>query len=231
MASKMDVQPRNKSRTHNALQKHIVDLLWQFPVEMEKRFSSIDRIGDVVWEEKKLVFEIQCSPMSRQEMLERTQAYRSLGYQVVWILHERSYNQYKLTALEGSILEIPHYFSNFTPGGEGMIYDQCCFISKGARVKTFHRIPVDLSHPEPITPPMKLNTCPRLMEVKRRLNHWPIYFENDLVSLDQKAPQGNSYQTYLEQEQVYKEKKVTVWAFIKQTYMQWLNRALKDHCG
>ena len=227
----MVAQPRNKSRTHNALQRHIVNLLWQFPVEIEKRFSTIDRIADVVWEEKKLIFEIQCSPMSRQEMLERTDAYRSIGYQVVWILHERSYNQFRLTALEGSILDIPHYFSNFAPGGEGIIYDQCCFISKGARVKTFRRIPIDLSRPELITDSMRIKNGPRLQEVDRRLHVWPIYFENDLISMDQKKPLEDPYPTYLEQEKAYKVKKRSLWMLLKQFYVQWLDNTLKSHCG
>ena len=46
------------------------------------------------------MFEIQCSPITAREIEERNSDYQSLGYQVIWILHDSLYNKGRLTAAE-----------------------------------------------------------------------------------------------------------------------------------
>ena len=50
----------SKSLEHIHAQWHLSD---QLPLKLEKRFPSINRIADCVWEEEKIIFEIQCSPI------------------------------------------------------------------------------------------------------------------------------------------------------------------------
>lgn len=223
--------PKNKSRTHLALQRYLLDLLPRGKVEMEKKFPDIGRIADIVWEEKKLLFEIQCSPMSREEMLNRTKVYKRAGYQTVWILHERSYNKFRLSALEGAVKEIPHYFTNMSPGGEGIIYDQCSIVSHGTRIKSWKRLPIDLSSPRPISLEMLGQKKERLAQVEQRLNTWPIYFYQDLISIDQEELESREYQEAISFERSMKKPKESLLSLLKRAYLSFLDRALKSYCG
>lgn len=225
------INPENKSRTHLALQHFLLEALPVGKAEMERRFPEIGRIADVVWEEKKLLFEIQCSPMSRQEMLDRTKAYHSIGYQTIWILHERSYNKFRLTSLENAIQDIPHYFTNLSPGGEGVIYDQCCYIKGAVRAKTWKRLPIDLSRPRSISPEMQKANKVRLQMVERRVNSWPLYFHLDLLSMDQGECDASECEAPLAYECSIKEQKETIWKKLKRFYLSLLHKAIKDHCG
>lgn len=198
---------------------------------MEKKFPRLGRIADIVWEEKKLLFEIQCSPMSREEMLNRTKVYKTAGYQTVWILHEKSYNKFRLSALEGAIKEIPHYFTNMSPGGEGIIYDQCSIVSHGTRVKSWKRLPIDLSSPRPISQEIRSQKKERLTQVEQRLKTWPIYFYKDLISLDQEEFSNDEFQEALSFERSMKKPKESLFTLIKRTYLSFLHRALRSYCG
>lgn len=82
----------NKSLLHLELQKHLLSLLGE-GAAMEVPFSSINRIADVFWPSKKVVFEIQCSPMSEEEAKARSYDYASLGLQVVWLLRDRVFRK------------------------------------------------------------------------------------------------------------------------------------------
>src|SRR6267154_4270196 len=50
-----------KSPEHLQMQLKLLDLLG-FDAQMEYHFPTIQRIADVAWTSKKIVFEIQCSP-------------------------------------------------------------------------------------------------------------------------------------------------------------------------
>src|SRR5262249_7520278 len=127
-----------KSLVHLQTQRYIQK---ELPgCQLEKRFPSVNRIADVVCEEKKLVFEIQCSYITAREIEERNIDYSSLGYRVIWILHDRLYNQFHLTAAEYFLESSPRYFANIDEEGNGYIYDQWDWIEKGRRLKTMeHR--------------------------------------------------------------------------------------------
>ena len=57
-----------KSELHLTIQKVISASLPSGESFLEKRFPSIQRIADIVWEPKHLIFEVQCSPISLQEV-------------------------------------------------------------------------------------------------------------------------------------------------------------------
>jgi competence protein CoiA len=135
-----------KSLTHPQLQLYIQSLL---PKEcaLEVPFPSIQRVADVVWAKERLVFEIQCSPISRTEVLERTEDYRNAGYEVVWILHERQFNKRRLTPCEYGLKNIPHYYSNMTSERIGMIYDQWACVEKSMRKIKLAPLPIDITAP------------------------------------------------------------------------------------
>lgn len=69
-------------------------------VSVEKRFAHINRIADLVWEQKKVIFEIQCSFIEPKEVIARIKDYESIGYDVIWLLDDVKFNQTYLTKAE-----------------------------------------------------------------------------------------------------------------------------------
>lgn len=122
-----------KSLVHLQLQWFISQELPLGEARLERRFPEISRIADVAWEKEKLIFEVQYSSISQVEVEARNRDYESLGYQVVWILHDRRFNKWKATAAELWLDQKPHYFSNFDPNGNGVIYDQLQVFHEGIR--------------------------------------------------------------------------------------------------
>jgi len=90
-----------KSPTHLRLQNLLKELL---SAQLEHHFPSISRIADAYCPEKKMVFEVQCSPISLEEMESRNRDYASIGLDVVWLLLERRFSKYQFN--------FPHYFTN-----------------------------------------------------------------------------------------------------------------------
>ncbi len=78
-----------KSLSHLQIQLHLKALEPQ--LILEKKIEN--RIADAVWEEKKIVFEIQFSPISLEEVQNRCRDYQRLGYTPIWILHDRRFNR------------------------------------------------------------------------------------------------------------------------------------------
>jgi len=136
-----------KSQIHLAIQNYLLHLLPDNEVTLECRFSEIQRIADVVWMPKRLIFEVQCSPITAEEVQQRNQDYERLGFQVVWIFHDRRFNRWRVTAAEETLMDRPFYFTNMDAEGRGMIYDQTCLIQKGIRRERSERSEVDLSRP------------------------------------------------------------------------------------
>lgn len=106
----------SKSLAHWQIQHHLKSLIPT--LFLEKRFES--RIADALWEEKKIVFEIQCSLLPLEEARERCRDYTALGFTPVWILHDKTFNRKKLTPAEHFLRShTPTYYTN-----GAMIYDQ-----------------------------------------------------------------------------------------------------------
>ncbi len=115
---------QGKSLTHLQVQCTIQQLLPEGECFLERRFNEIDRIADVCWESKKIIFEVQCSPISPEEIQERNADYGKLGYQVVWILHDNRYGNRRGTAVEQVLCNQLHYYTNIDIHGVGVVYDK-----------------------------------------------------------------------------------------------------------
>lgn len=176
------VQPNRKCTLHEKgmphlmLQYYIKNRLPEGEAELECRFPSIGRIADVAWHPKKLVFEVQYSPISAKEVRTRNKNYASLGYQVIWIFHEDRYNKSRLSAAEESVCDHPHYFSNMNAKGEGMIYDQLSAVVNGKRVLRLPKLAIDISSPLAPPPSSKL---PFMM--RSRTKTWPLILKGDTL--------------------------------------------------
>lgn len=180
-----------KSLIHLQIQQYMQTVLPTSECELEKRFPLINRIADVVWEEKKLIFEIQCSPISAREIEGRNHDYQSLGYQVIWIMHDHLYNKNRLTAAEYFLQESPHYFTDMNAEGQGRIYDQCDWIEKGKRLKSMGSREVNISS-HCLCKEQLFSNYDYPTWLKKRIQSWPIYFSGDfldhlLMSKDVKA--------------------------------------------
>lgn len=92
-----------KSATHLRLQNKLALLI---NGQIETRFDSIGRIADVYSPSKNLVIEVQCSPISFEEMQSRNQDYQSLGLRVVWVLLNTRFSK--------KTFPFSHYFTNGT---------------------------------------------------------------------------------------------------------------------
>ncbi len=80
-----------KSASHIAIQCAIQRAIGSGNCLMELPFKEIGRIADLAWESAKIVIEVQCSPISVEEVRGRISDYESLGWQVVWVLLEKTF--------------------------------------------------------------------------------------------------------------------------------------------
>jgi competence protein CoiA len=131
-----------KSLAHLQIQLHLKSVIPS--LYLEKRVD--DRIADTLWEEEKIVFEIQCSPMSIEEAKSRVEDYSRRGYAVVWILHDRRFNRKRLTPMEKYVRTDGTAF--FTDGRR--VYDQFDVCVDARRPFRGFKLPVDLSKPRRI---------------------------------------------------------------------------------
>ena len=76
-------------------------------VEMEYPIPELKQIADI-FINKQLALEIQCSPISCELLRDRSNGYRSLGIQVLWLLGEKLWLRERLSKLQRDFL----YFSN-----------------------------------------------------------------------------------------------------------------------
>ena len=75
--------------------------------EVESYLADFQQIADLLVVDKNLALEVQCSPLSLERLKERSDAYRSHGYQVYWLLGEKLWLKERLTKLQAGFL----YFS------------------------------------------------------------------------------------------------------------------------
>ena len=167
-----------KSMTHIQAQCFIQNLLPAGEAFLEMRFPEINRVADVVWTNQKIIFEIQCSPITAGEVEARNGDYQRLGYHVVWILHDSRYNQWRMTAAEMFLRDCPHYFTNLDTEGKGTIYDQFDVVHKGLRKKALSPLNVDLGSPQNFASQQKRD-LPQYIE--SRLMKWPFCFSGNLI--------------------------------------------------
>lgn len=151
---------RQKSAEHIQAQLKLLTLLPEGECSLERPFPAISRIADVVWETAHIVFEVQCSPISQQEVKERTADYKAMGMDVVWILHDKRFNQRNLSAAERHLRSQSCYYTNITRSGAGVFYDQFEIIQAAVRKYKGPPLPISVHLPFPVNqrsarPPVK----------------------------------------------------------------------------
>lgn len=209
----------SKGMPHLMLQQFLKKLLPEGEVELECQFRSINRIADVAWHPKRLIYEIQCSPISAEEVNTRNKNYASIGYQVIWIFHDNRYNQPLISAAENSLCDHPHYFSNMDAEGNGIIYDQLSINLNNKRTQRLPPLPIDVSLPKWISK-SQLKTHHKLPKIiKRRLQVWPLLFSGDTLdrSVNQEGNEWNDTENqrefFLEMEKLCAaEKNTLLWS-------------------
>lgn len=148
-----------KSVAHGTIQDY---LKLQIPtLELEKKIGK--RRADAAWEDQKIVFELQLSSISEEEVVTRGRDYASYGYQVVWLLHDGEFNTRQVSPAERLMrASFPTYFTN----GHSF-YDQMEVIEGGSRRYQGSPLPVDLS-------------CLSKTFLKLPDRAWPLHSKGDL---------------------------------------------------
>lgn len=184
-----------KSMEHLQVQYHMLDILPKGEGILEYPFPTIGRIADVVWKDRSLIFEVQCSPISQQEVLEREKDYASIGFSVVWILHDAEFNQWRLSAAENLLLNRHRYYTNINAKGEGIIYDQYEVVEKGVRLQRFGSLEVNLAEPGFLD-----TDSESLFSFLRPRFSLPCHFYGDLVHMwSTEGEEGPYFQEVLSQ--------------------------------
>jgi competence protein CoiA len=171
------VQPNKKCSLHQKSLRHL-QVQWRLQqllgnCQLEVPFTAIKRIADVVWFDEKIVFEVQCSPITAQEVLQRNKDYNSQGFQVVWLLHDSRYNQWRISSAENALTCSPHYFTDIDRQGDGIIYDQYAYVYQGFRKEKTTKCPIDVTQVI-----RQIHPLPKRI----RSREWPLFFKGDLVS-------------------------------------------------
>ncbi len=164
-----------KGIVHYRLQWYFLDSLPTEDCKIEHPFPSVGRIADVAWFSKKIVFEIQYSPISAEEVFSRNRDYRQEGWEIVWILHDRRYNQFRLTAAEMALRSSSYYYTNMDEKGKGCIYDQFDVWKSGFRYGKMSSLPIDINEPF-VIPGQRFS----LAFLQERANKWKMAFSGDL---------------------------------------------------
>lgn len=133
-----------KGLAHLQTQLALQRALGEESCSLEQPFPKISRIADVVHWPSKRVFEVQCSPISLQEVQERNRDYGREGWSVQWVLHDQRFNRLRLGEAELWLRQQGALWSSVTATGEGEIYDQPERIKKGKRVRRGKPAPVQV---------------------------------------------------------------------------------------
>jgi len=169
-----------KSLSHLQVQYYLQRILPDNECALEWRFEEIGRIADVVWFTRMLVFEVQCSDITVEEVEKRNADYQQLGFTVIWILHDHRYNKQKIHPVELFLRSRTFYYTNISSDGEGVIYDQYDIIDEGMRKNVVDFVIPDCSKPRDfLFTDLQHLSLPRGMS--RRLER-QLFFEGDIVS-------------------------------------------------
>lgn len=171
-----------KSMTHLMLQCHLKKLLPPNEADLEYRFTSIGRIADVAWHKQKLIFEVQCSPISPEEIAARNQDYASLGFRVIWILHDNRFNQWRISAAEYALAEWIHFYTDMNSEGRGLIYEQLYVAYNGIRKERAPKLPINVSVIQS-TPDISATHFEKALPkiALKKIYASPLHFEGDTV--------------------------------------------------
>lgn len=166
-----------KSMEHLQTQLHLQRLIGESVCRLEVPFPQIRRIADVLWADQRLVFEVQCSPISAAEVAARNSDYAKIGLQVVWLLHTKTFGRERLAPAEQLLRQRPCYFTTIDSKGVGSIVDRFDVAQKGWRIHALEDLAVDLCLPK------YCRSKTRLKLTQERLQQINLHFAGDLVDL------------------------------------------------
>ncbi|MBM3195512.1 MAG: hypothetical protein FJZ62_02030 [Chlamydiae bacterium] len=78
-----------KSPLHRKIQFFLQKSYGGDDLYLEKKFPSVRRTADLVLMGQKKIIEVQTSLIGIKEMMERERDYRSLGFEVTWLLYDK----------------------------------------------------------------------------------------------------------------------------------------------
>lgn len=206
-----------KGVIHLHLQYLLKNLLIEEEALLEYPFPHIGRIADVFCAKTQKVFEIQYSPMSLEEAQSRCHDYESQGITLIWILHEDTFNQYRVGRTEQFLRTKTCYYTNMDKHGRGEVYDQFEKLEEGRRGQRSVKKKVDLTQWFSL-PPLPAE-APAWLE--KRLLGGSCYHKGDLIdlALHHQIPGGW---------QVQEKKRITnPLPLLKNIYLAYLHKLLE----
>lgn len=177
--SSSDCSLRGKGAEHIAVQKVLQHTLGLNYTEAEYPFPSIGRIADVAYFPQKLIFEVQCSPISVREVEARIADYNSLGWQVIWILHLSRFGGVRGRKIKNFLRSHPHYFTNLDSKERGGFFDRYVLFDQNRPIYTSPLLPLHcLSFHTFSTPYTQESALPFPCS---RKGHWKFFCRGDAI--------------------------------------------------
>lgn len=139
----------SKTQDHLLAQLQLQKLFPENAIQIERPFRQIARIADACHEGEKIIFEIQCSHISQKEAEQRICDYRSLGYEVVWLLDDKRFNKRSVTLTEEYLRTKSTYYLSIRQGLFSEYYDQFEIFVDSRRIKKSKRLQIDLQQAKP----------------------------------------------------------------------------------
>jgi competence protein CoiA len=213
-----------KTEEHLGLQFHLAKQFSSCDVRMERPFPEVGRIADVALEKERIVFEVQCSPISLTEAQERTQDYRFIGWRLIWILSDKRYNRRKLGAAERYLRQQTCYFASWNKQ-RAFLYDQWEIVVDFQRIYKGPLVPVQPSRIA-LLPHSVSQHLPRCAQ--ERLTQWIWHLEGDMLTRLLEHPAA--LQSLLEREARLTKKTTTsrlpLLPLLRRGYYHFLHKAL-----
>lgn len=150
------LQPSPQCRLYSKSEDHLraqIQIQKLFPpgiIQIERPFPEIGRVADLCWEKEKIIFEVQCSPVSLEEAQSRIRDYRTVGFRAVWLLDDKRYNRRVLRPSEAFLRSHSCYYINIKQGLTSLCYDQFEIHDGSRRLKRGRPLVIDLQRPSQI---------------------------------------------------------------------------------
>ena len=174
----------SKSQDHLLAQLALQKILPKGEAVLEKSFFRILRVADVVWEPKKIIFEIQCSSITPKEIENRIHEYGMYGYQIIWILDDRIFNKKILTKAEFFLRDSSRYFAKLRNQPSPIFYDQFEVFRGHQRVKKGPKLKIYPQILFPLTNQKDQINCEKHPQlIVNRSQKANFYFKGDLLYL------------------------------------------------
>ncbi len=122
-----------KTFLHREAQRLLLQRLPPGEASLEQIFPEVQRIADLFWRPRRIVFEVQCSPIALQEAKRRQEDYARCGCHLVWILAPGLFFTRTPSPTERWMEQQLRYFFTITKG-EIFIYDQLCQMTRRRRL-------------------------------------------------------------------------------------------------